>query len=86
MSKDSVPGQVTFPGEASSGFITDKPGVIYPREIARTAAEFIDGEGAMGFERNQGVKRDGFKATEAQGGTMGQTHNSKLKSGGSHNI
>lgn len=81
-----TPKQVTFPGDASKPFVTDKDGVVYPDEISRPASEFLAGEGSMGFERNQQVKRDTWKAPEAQGGTMGQKKLQKIKTAGSHAI
>lgn len=82
------PGQVTSPSDASKGYMTNKDGIVYPKENKRAATEYISGEGSMGFERNQAVVREAFKAPEAEGGTMGQHKLQRIKAetGGSHSI
>ena len=81
-----APGQVNSPDSASKPFITDKDGVVYPRELKRTANEYLDSEGSNSFERNQGVVRDGWGAPDVELGTMGQSKLQRLKAGGSHAI
>ncbi len=64
-----APGLVQDSSEHSKATPTDR---IYPNEVKRSADEYIDGEGSMGFERNQGAKRDSMTPPEAQVGMMGQ--------------
>lgn len=80
------PMQVTDPKSASKQFTTDRNGVIYPKENTRVTNEFLSGQGSMGFDRNQGVEREGFNPPEVQGGTMGQHNLQKHKTTGSHAI
>lgn len=74
--------------EQSKEFKTDKDGVVYPSEIARTTHAYLKEEGSMGFERNQAVKRESFEPTETELGTMGQHKLQRVKStmAGSHAI
>lgn len=83
-----APEQYTHPSEASKGYMTNKDGVAYPEELSRKAKDYLDGEGSMGFERNQGVKRDGWKSEVDVNLGMGQSKLQKLSAanGGSHSI
>lgn len=85
---DNTPNQVTSPSDASKGYMTNKDGMVYPKENKRKVTEYISGEGSMGFDRNQGVVRDTWGDPEIQLGTMGQSKIARLKAemGGSHSI
>ena len=82
--KSEAPHQVTEPGSASKGYDTSEPGKIYPETRSGTAQEFLEGEGSMGFERNQQCKRDEYLMGDGWTGTMGQHKFQKMKGLGSY--
>lgn len=83
-----APGQVTEPGSASKGYVTDTDGKIYPKERKTSVQDYLSGEGSLGFERNQGVTRDSDEIANQEILNMGQHKLQKLKEGmsGSHAI
>lgn len=83
-----VPNQVTNPSDASKGYRTDVDGKVYPEQIDREAAAYLEGEGSMGYDRDQGVKRDNWGNEVDDMGMLGQHKLQRLKStqAGSHAI
>lgn len=72
MDTKEAPGLIQSVGEASDARQTISVGSLYPETKNRTAAAYLEGEGSMGAERNQGAVREQFLSPEAEFSEMGQ--------------